>query len=57
MAKYRVTFMERIYYSALVEANSEDEAQNKVIEAFDNGDDSVEVTDQYVDYMDVEEES
>ena len=56
MAKYRVTFMEKIFYETYVEADNEDEAENKVIELFDSGDESVEVTDQYVDYMETEEE-
>ena len=56
MAKYRVNFMEKIYYTALVEANNEDEAEEKVNELFDSGDESVEVTNQYVDYMEIEEE-
>lgn len=56
MAKYRVNFMEKIYYTALVEANNEEEAEEKVNELFYNGDESIEVTNQYVDYMEIEEE-
>ena len=54
MAKYRVTMMEKIFYEVCVEADNEDEAEDKAIEAFDNGD--VDVADQYVDSVDVEEE-
>ena len=57
MAKYRVTFMEKIYYSALVEADSEDEAEEKVIEAFDSGDDCVECIDSYIDYFETYKEA
>ena len=56
MAKYRVNFMEKIYYTALVEVNNEEEAEEKVNELFYNGDESIEVTNQYVDYMEIEEE-
>ena len=57
MAKYRVTFMEKIYYSALVEANSEDEAEAKVIEAMDSGDDDcIECVDSYIDYFETYKE-
>jgi hypothetical protein len=56
MAKYRVMFIEKIFYETYVEADNEDEAEKKAIELFDNGDDSVEVTNQYVDYMETEEE-
>ena len=57
MAKYRVTFMEKIYYSALVEADSEDEAEEKVIEILDSGnDDCVECVDSYIDYFETYKE-
>lgn len=56
MAKYRVTFMEKIYYSALVEADNEEEAEEKVIDAFDNGDDCVECVDSYIDYFETYKE-
>lgn len=56
MAKYRVNFVEKIYYEVYVEADNEDEAEEKAEEAFDNGDESVTVTDQYVSDMNVEEE-
>ena len=56
MAKYRVTFREKLYYSVLVEADSVDEAEEKANEAFDNGDDSVECTGSYVDNFEVYEE-
>ena len=55
MAKYRVTFMEKIYYEVYVEADSADEAETKAEIAFGNGDDSVTVTDQYVSDTCVEE--
>lgn len=57
MAKYRVTFMEKIYYSALVEADSEDEAEEKVIEVLDSGnDDCVECVDSYIDGFEIYKE-
>ena len=56
MAKYRVPFMEKVYYSALVEADSEEEAEAKVVEAFNNGDDCIECTDSYVDYFETYKE-
>ena len=56
MAMYRVTMIEKIFYEVYVEADNEDEAEDKAIEAFDNGDESVEVTEQYVDYIEVEVE-
>ena len=56
MAKYRVMFIEKIFYETYVEADNEDEAEEKANELFDNGDESVEVTNQYVEYMEVEEE-
>lgn len=55
MAKYRVNFIEKIFYEVYVEADNEDEAEEKANELFDSGDESVEVTDQYVDDIDVEE--
>lgn len=56
MAKYRVNFVEKIYYEVYVEADNEEEAEEKANELFDDGDESVEVTDQYVDYTNVEED-
>ena len=56
MPKYRVMFIEKIFYETYVEADNEDEAEEKANELFDNGDESVEVTNQYVEYMEVEEE-
>ena len=56
MAKYRVNFTEKIYYSVLVEADSLEDAEDKAIEAFDSGDESVECTDQFVDYFETYEE-
>ena len=56
MAKYRVSFVEKIFYEVYVDADNVDEAEEKAIELFDNGDKRVEVTDQYVDQIDVEEE-
>ncbi len=55
MAKYRVTFSEKTYYEIYVEADNADEAEEKVIEDFGNGGGTV--TDSYVDYIDVEEET
>lgn len=40
-----------------VEADNEEEAETKANELFENGDESVEVTDQYVNDICVEEES
>lgn len=57
MAKYRVMFIEKIFYEIYVEADNEDEAEEKAIELFGNGDESVEVTNQYVDYIETEEET
>lgn len=57
MAKYRVNFVEKIYYEVYVEADNEDEAEEKATQAFDDGDESVSVTDQYVSDMCVEEEA
>lgn len=57
MAKYRVMFIEKIFYETYVEADNENAAEEKAIELFDNGDESVEVTNQYVDYMEAEEEA
>lgn len=54
MAKYRVTFMEKVYYEIYVDADNAEEAEEKAIEAFGNGDG--EVTDNYVDYIETEEE-
>ena len=56
MAKYRVSFVEKIFYEVYVEADNEDEAEEKANELFGAGDESVEVTDQYVDETYVEEE-
>lgn len=56
MAKYRVMFIEKIFYETLVEADNMDAAEEKAIELFDSGDESVEVTNQFVDYIEVEEE-
>ena len=56
MAKYRVTFMEKIYYSVVVEADDEEEAEEMAIDAFDSGDHSVECTNSYVNNFDVCEE-
>ena len=57
MSKYRVSFIERVFYEVYVEADDADKAEEKAIELFDNGDDSVEVTDQYVEYIEAEEET
>lgn len=57
MAKYRVNFVEKIYYTVVVEADSEEEAEEKAEDAFESGDLSVDVTDQYVSDYYVEEES
>ena len=56
MARYRVMFIEKIFYETYVEAYNEDKAEEKAIELFDSGDESVEVTNQYVDYIETEEE-
>ena len=55
MSKYRVTFTERTYYEIYVEADNVDEAEEKAIEEFGNGGGTV--TDNYVDYIEVEEET
>ena len=55
MAKYRVTFMEKIYYEIYVEADNEEEAEEKAIEDFGNGGGTV--TDSYVDYIETGEET
>ena len=55
MAKYRVTFMEKVYYELYVEADNADEAEQKAIEDFGNGGGTV--TDNYVDYIETEEET
>lgn len=55
MAKYRVTFMEKVYHEAYVEANNEEEAEDKAIEAFENGESAI--NDSYVDNIIVEEET
>ncbi len=57
MAKYRVMFIEKIFYETYVEADNEEAAEEKAIELFDSGDESVEVTNQYVDLIEVEEET
>lgn len=57
MAKYRVSFVEKIFYEVYVEADNDDEAEEKASELFSEGDESVEVTNQYVDSIEVEEES
>lgn len=57
MSKYRVNFVEKIYYEVYVEADNEDEAEEKAEEAFESGDLSVSVTDQYVSDYCVEEET
>ena len=57
MAKYRVSMMEKIFYEVYVEADNEEEAEDKANELFGDGDESVEVTNQYIDYTEVEEES
>ena len=57
MPRYHATFVEKIYYEVYVEAENEDEAKIKAEEMFGNGDENVEVTDQYVSDFDVEEEA
>lgn len=57
MALYRVNFVEKTYYEVYVDADSTEEAEKKAEEAFGNGDESVEVTDQYVADMCAEEEA
>ena len=54
MAKYRVNFIEKIYYEVYVEADNAEDAEEKAIQEFGNGDG--EVTDSYVDEIMVEEE-
>ena len=54
MAKYRVTFMEKIYHEVYVEADNAEDAEDKAIEAFGNGES--EINDSYVDNIIVEEE-
>lgn len=55
MPKYRVTMMEKTYYEFYVEANNEDEAEEKAAEDFNNGGGTV--TECYVDDFNVEEET
>lgn len=57
MKKYCIHMIEKIFYEVYVDANSETDAIEKATEAFENGDESVEVTDQYVDHIDAEEEA
>lgn len=57
MSLYRVNFVEKTYYVVYVDADSAEEAEKKAEEAFGNGDESVEVTDQYVTDMCAEEEA
>ena len=57
MAKYRVNFVEKTYYEVYVDADSVEEAEKKAEEAFGNGDEGVEVTDQYVTDICAEEEA
>jgi hypothetical protein len=54
MKKYRVTFVEKVYHEVYVEANSEEEAEDVAIEAFENGES--EINDSYVDDFIIEEE-
>ena len=53
MAKYRVTMMEKTYYEFYVEADNQDEAEEKAVEEFGNGGGTV--TDCYVSDVNVEE--
>ena len=55
MAKYRVLMVEKTYYEFHVEANSLDEAEEKAIQDFGEG--GGEVTDSFVNEIDVEEET
>jgi hypothetical protein len=57
MKKYRVVVVESQSYEVYVEADNEEEAEDKANELFGDGDESVEVTNQYIDYTEVEEES
>ena len=36
MKKYRVTFMEKVYHEVYVEADNEEEAEDKKLEEFNN---------------------
>lgn len=56
MNQYRVQMIEKICYEIYVEAENEEQAEEKAIEAFENGDDALEVTDQCVFEIDVEKE-
>ena len=56
MAKYRVGFIEKIFYDVCVEADNEEEAKEKAEELFSNGDESVDVANQYVSDIWAEEE-
>ena len=53
MAKYRVTFTEKLYYEFYVEADNEEKAK----EIAENSFGEAEVTDQYVSDIYVEEET
>lgn len=55
MAKYRVTFVEKVYHEVYVEADNEEEAEDKATEAFENGES--EINDSYVDDFMIEEET
>lgn len=55
MKNYRVMMIEKIYYEIYVEAENEEQAEEKAIKAFENGDDAVEITDQGEFEIEVEE--
>ena len=55
MAKYRVVMMEKIFYEVYVEADNEDEAEEKANESF--GEDGAVVSDSYAEVIDIEEET
>lgn len=55
MAKYRVKFIEKVFYEVDVEADDEYEAEEKANVLFGEDDDSIKVTDQYIYHTDVRE--
>ena len=54
MKKYRVTFMEKVYHEVYVEADNEEEAEDRATEAFENGES--EIGDSYLENFIIEEE-
>lgn len=55
MAKYRVMMLEKIFYEVYVEADNEEEAEEKANKAY--SEDGVDLTDNYCEVIEIEEES